>query len=343
MNARWQDIVDMSDEQLAVEKAALEAEIGSGFQAKVTAEQAEAKGVATGHEASTPRRQARDATQVRRKVYVNELYCFCQQPFNRSALMVACEGCKEQFHATCLGLSRVEASVVAQFICPTCNSNKPFGSMAFKREKLLKQEISTFDELTTVDELEAVLESLIRSGERGQKLREEDLARYNEYLDAQQELVMTVAKPSTNSVSHGNSWAKNNRIHRHQRRAEHSLEKQSTKRRIAFQVDTRNLPVKKSDSDIDPDLVRRVKSHMALYGITQQMVSDCIGLSGGRSGLSNWLNTKRVPNLAAKECQLREWLRLEEDKVRAGLLTPVSPDMIGANKNKKRKASKLAH
>ncbi len=49
-----------------------------------------------------------------------ELYCMCQQPWNPNRFMVACDGCDEWYHDTCLGMPQEELEKVDKFMCMWC-------------------------------------------------------------------------------------------------------------------------------------------------------------------------------------------------------------------------------
>jgi hypothetical protein len=49
-----------------------------------------------------------------------ELYCMCQQPWNPNRFMVACDGCDEWYHDSCLGIPQEELEKVDKFMCQWC-------------------------------------------------------------------------------------------------------------------------------------------------------------------------------------------------------------------------------
>ena len=49
-----------------------------------------------------------------------ELYCMCQQAWNPNRFMVACDGCDEWYHDTCLGMAQEELEKLDRFMCMWC-------------------------------------------------------------------------------------------------------------------------------------------------------------------------------------------------------------------------------
>ncbi|GMG98701.1 hypothetical protein Nepgr_000541 [Nepenthes gracilis] len=50
------------------------------------------------------------------------VYCKCEMPYNPDDLMVQCEGCKDWFHPSCVGMSIEEAKKLDHFLCSDCSS-----------------------------------------------------------------------------------------------------------------------------------------------------------------------------------------------------------------------------
>ncbi|XP_010323856.1 chromatin remodeling protein EBS-like isoform X2 [Solanum lycopersicum] len=50
------------------------------------------------------------------------VYCKCEMPYNPDDLMVQCEGCKDWFHPSCMGMSIDEAKTLEHFLCSDCSS-----------------------------------------------------------------------------------------------------------------------------------------------------------------------------------------------------------------------------
>ncbi|XP_010913440.1 chromatin remodeling protein EBS isoform X1 [Elaeis guineensis] len=50
------------------------------------------------------------------------VYCKCEMPYNPDDLMVQCEGCKDWFHPSCMGMSIEQAKKLDHFLCSDCNS-----------------------------------------------------------------------------------------------------------------------------------------------------------------------------------------------------------------------------
>ncbi|CAN4109902.1 unnamed protein product [Withania somnifera] len=50
------------------------------------------------------------------------LYCKCEMPYNPDDLMVQCEGCKDWFHPSCMGMTIEEAKKLEHFLCSDCSS-----------------------------------------------------------------------------------------------------------------------------------------------------------------------------------------------------------------------------
>ncbi|KAI3702580.1 hypothetical protein L6452_28324 [Arctium lappa] len=51
------------------------------------------------------------------------VYCKCEMPYNPDDLMVQCEGCKDWFHPSCMGMTIEEAKKLDQFLCSDCSSD----------------------------------------------------------------------------------------------------------------------------------------------------------------------------------------------------------------------------
>ncbi|KAA0040219.1 chromatin remodeling protein EBS-like isoform X1 [Cucumis melo var. makuwa] len=50
------------------------------------------------------------------------VYCKCEMPYNPDDLMVQCEGCKDWFHPSCMGMTIEEAKKLDHFLCSDCSS-----------------------------------------------------------------------------------------------------------------------------------------------------------------------------------------------------------------------------
>ncbi|EPS58147.1 hypothetical protein M569_16669 [Genlisea aurea] len=44
-------------------------------------------------------------------------------PYNPDDLMVQCEGCKDWFHPSCMGMTIEEARMLDKFLCTDCSSD----------------------------------------------------------------------------------------------------------------------------------------------------------------------------------------------------------------------------
>ncbi|KAM7498343.1 hypothetical protein LguiA_022757 [Lonicera macranthoides] len=51
------------------------------------------------------------------------VYCKCEMPNNPDVLMVRCEGCKDRFHPSCIGMTIEDINKLEHFLCPNCLSN----------------------------------------------------------------------------------------------------------------------------------------------------------------------------------------------------------------------------
>ncbi|GFP79584.1 lysine-specific demethylase phf2 [Phtheirospermum japonicum] len=51
------------------------------------------------------------------------VYCKCEMPYNPDDLMVQCEGCKDWFHPSCMGMDIEEAKKLDEFLCSDCSSD----------------------------------------------------------------------------------------------------------------------------------------------------------------------------------------------------------------------------
>ncbi|EEC84527.1 hypothetical protein OsI_31247 [Oryza sativa Indica Group] len=47
-------------------------------------------------------------------------YCKCEMPYNPDDLMVQCEGCKDWFHPSCMGMTIEQAKILDHFLCADC-------------------------------------------------------------------------------------------------------------------------------------------------------------------------------------------------------------------------------
>ncbi|KAI3847776.1 hypothetical protein MKW98_026266 [Papaver atlanticum] len=50
------------------------------------------------------------------------VYCKCEMPYNPDDLMVQCEGCKDWFHPSCMGMTIEQAKKLERFLCSDCSS-----------------------------------------------------------------------------------------------------------------------------------------------------------------------------------------------------------------------------
>uniref|UniRef100_A0A0D9XDD1 BAH domain-containing protein n=1 Tax=Leersia perrieri TaxID=77586 RepID=A0A0D9XDD1_9ORYZ len=48
------------------------------------------------------------------------VYCKCEMPYNPDDLMVQCEGCKDWFHPSCMGMTIEQAKKLDHFLCADC-------------------------------------------------------------------------------------------------------------------------------------------------------------------------------------------------------------------------------
>ncbi|GBG76489.1 hypothetical protein CBR_g22237 [Chara braunii] len=63
------------------------------------------------------------------------VYCKCEMPYNPDVLMVQCEGCRDWFHAKCMGLSTEEIKKIERFFCPDCCEDKKMPKKTSPKEK----------------------------------------------------------------------------------------------------------------------------------------------------------------------------------------------------------------
>lgn len=49
-----------------------------------------------------------------------QLYCTCQQPYDQTKCMIACDECDNWFHLECLQLTPEQAQEIATYTCPNC-------------------------------------------------------------------------------------------------------------------------------------------------------------------------------------------------------------------------------
>ena len=63
-------------------------------------------------------------------------YCLCQctETEDKGSVMIACDGCDDWFHISCLGISPEHADEMETFLCPTCGAQE-----AAKRSKKTKR------------------------------------------------------------------------------------------------------------------------------------------------------------------------------------------------------------
>ncbi|XP_019159258.1 PREDICTED: chromatin remodeling protein EBS-like [Ipomoea nil] len=50
------------------------------------------------------------------------VYCKCEMPYNPDDLMVQCDGCKDWFHPSCMGMTIDEAKKLEHFLCSECSA-----------------------------------------------------------------------------------------------------------------------------------------------------------------------------------------------------------------------------
>jgi len=48
------------------------------------------------------------------------VYCKCEMPYNPDDLMVQCEGCKDWFHPSCMGMTIEQAKKIDHYMCSDC-------------------------------------------------------------------------------------------------------------------------------------------------------------------------------------------------------------------------------
>ncbi|KAI9891379.1 MAG: hypothetical protein M1814_002892 [Vezdaea aestivalis] len=51
-----------------------------------------------------------------------EVYCICRKPDNHK-WMIACDGCDDWFHGSCVSINEKEQNLVNQFFCPSCEKS----------------------------------------------------------------------------------------------------------------------------------------------------------------------------------------------------------------------------
>ncbi|XP_022247065.1 LOW QUALITY PROTEIN: nucleosome-remodeling factor subunit BPTF-like [Limulus polyphemus] len=62
-----------------------------------------------------------------------ELYCFCQKPYDESQFYICCDRCQNWYHGRCVGVLQSEADTIDEYICPTCQGNTDINQANMKQ------------------------------------------------------------------------------------------------------------------------------------------------------------------------------------------------------------------
>jgi hypothetical protein len=68
------------------------------------------------------------------------LHCLCRDPKWDSS-MIQCHGCHGYFHGTCVGISRLKATLLKHFYCPLCIDKNPELVSEFEAEKVEQKQL----------------------------------------------------------------------------------------------------------------------------------------------------------------------------------------------------------
>jgi hypothetical protein len=49
-----------------------------------------------------------------------EVFCFCQKPYDHSSFMIACDICDTWYHGDCVGITEAESAQIDRFYCENC-------------------------------------------------------------------------------------------------------------------------------------------------------------------------------------------------------------------------------
>lgn len=52
------------------------------------------------------------------------VYCLCRQIYDASKFYIACDGCEDWFHGSCVNISTKDSHQILKWFCPTCGSDK---------------------------------------------------------------------------------------------------------------------------------------------------------------------------------------------------------------------------
>ncbi|KAL6040273.1 CXXC-type zinc finger protein 1 [Balamuthia mandrillaris] len=69
----------------------------------------------------------------------NALYCICRRPYDADLFMIACDGCDEWYHGTCVNISEKEAKSLKTYLCPLCQKKKMKKERAAKERRQKKE------------------------------------------------------------------------------------------------------------------------------------------------------------------------------------------------------------
>jgi len=84
------------------------------------------------------------------------LYCFCRLIIEDGDSMVACDGCGDWFHLSCLGISRFDVKKIKKFQCPSCAAARlvpyRFRTKLPRRSRRWGPSLGVLEELATIPE-----------------------------------------------------------------------------------------------------------------------------------------------------------------------------------------------
>jgi len=53
-----------------------------------------------------------------------ELFCLCRTPYDDTKFYVGCDGCEGWYHPACVGITRQDAELMAEYVCPKCSGTQ---------------------------------------------------------------------------------------------------------------------------------------------------------------------------------------------------------------------------
>ncbi|KAL6046678.1 CXXC-type zinc finger protein 1, variant 2 [Balamuthia mandrillaris] len=86
-----------------------------------------------------PQREEEEDGEEEEEEDANALYCICRRPYDADLFMIACDGCDEWYHGTCVNISEKEAKSLKTYLCPLCQKKKMKKERAAKERRQKKE------------------------------------------------------------------------------------------------------------------------------------------------------------------------------------------------------------